>query len=143
MSSIPSLNGNVFVIVIPQRTESAESARSLSRMRDRACMLCRRSFINGTVTITCLGWVGRVCAAMRASGRDLTLYNLGIRRDTSADIAVRWLDETSRRLPQGVDGLVVFSFGVNDTTLGYEEQRVTPDQSVANAREVLRTARGR
>ena len=112
-------------------------------MRDRACMLCRDSFINGAGDGTCLGWVGRVCAAMRASGRDLTLYNLGIRRDTSADIAVRWLDETARRLPQGVDGLLVFSFGVNDTTLENGTQRVTPDQSVANAREVLRTARGR
>ena len=79
-------------------------ARSVECATVRPCFV-GDSFINGTGDDTCLGWVGRVCAAMRASGRDLTLYNLGIRRDTSADIAVRWLDETSRRLPQGVDGL--------------------------------------
>jgi lysophospholipase L1-like esterase len=108
----------------------------------RACFV-GDSFVNGTGDDACLGWVGRVCAAMRARGSDITVYNLGIRRDTSADIAARWRDETSRRLPDGVDGLLVFSFGVNDTTVENGAPRIRPQESIANARAILGTARGR
>lgn len=72
------------------------------------------SFVNGTGDPDALGWVGRVCAAARHRGRDVTGYNLGIRGNTSADIAARWRDEVQRRLSPGGDGRLVFSFGVND-----------------------------
>jgi lysophospholipase L1-like esterase len=72
------------------------------------------SFVNGTNDPLCLGWAGRVTAQARQAGAELTLYNLGIRRDTSADIAARWRAEASARLPAGQPGLLVFSFGVND-----------------------------
>ena len=48
------------------------------------------SLVNGTGDPTGLGWVGRVTASARRRGHDVTTYNLGIRRDTSADIAARW-----------------------------------------------------
>ena len=59
-----------------------------------------------------------MCAAARHRGRDITAYNLGIRGDSSADIASRWREEAVRRLPAGVDGRLVFSFGVNDCVQG-------------------------
>lgn len=78
------------------------------------------SFVNGTGDDDCLGWTGRICAAARRAGHDVTHYNLGIRRDTSADIAARWRAEAGRRLPPGMDGRLVFSFGANDCAAAEE-----------------------
>jgi len=74
------------------------------------------SITNGTGDDEALGWVGRVAARARHNGRDVTSYNLGIRRDTSADIAGRWRGEAERRLPPMCrhEGLLAFSFGAND-----------------------------
>jgi lysophospholipase L1-like esterase len=99
------------------------------------------SFVNGTADPECLGWSGRICAAARRQGLDLTYYNLGIRGETSADIRARWLDEVSRRLPEEYDGRIVFSFGVNDTTFEDGKPRVEPDGSVEHARAILSLAR--
>src|SRR5690242_7873956 len=99
------------------------------------------SFVNGTGDPDCLGWVGRICAAARRRGHDLTVYNLGVRRDTSADIAARWQEEALRRLPAGMDGRLVFSFGANDCMVEAGAPRVAPAQSLANARATLDAAR--
>ena len=55
------------------------------------------SFVNGTGDDACLGWAGRLCRDARAAGREVTYYNLGVRRNTSADIARRWRAEKRRR----------------------------------------------
>ncbi len=65
---------------------------------------------------------------------------MGVRRDTSADIAKRWRQETHARLLSNGDNRLVFSFGVNDTTLNGTHLRVEHDQSVANARSILTEA---
>lgn len=101
------------------------------------------SLVNGTGDPTFLGWVGRVAAAARRRGHDLTAYNLGIRRDTSADIAARWQEETARRLPADGDGRLVFCFGGNDCLAAAGGPRVPHEQSLANARAVLGAARQR
>jgi acyl-CoA thioesterase I len=100
------------------------------------------SFVNGTGDDTCLGWVGRACAASRHQGCDLTCYNLGIRRDTSADIRGRWQREAQARLPPEHDGRLVFSFGANDCCLNDAgtAERVACDEAMANAREILSQA---
>ena len=111
----------------------------------RICFL-GDSFVNGTGDPDCLGWVGRVCAAARHQGVDLTAYNLGIRREMSAELAARWQGEVALRLPPDVDGRLVFSFGVNDTTLEEGEARqprVAPAESLTNARSILVAARRR
>ena len=101
------------------------------------------SFVNGTGDDTCLGWTGRVGAALRHVGYDLTVYNLGVRRETSADIAARWLAEVTPRLPDPATGRLVFSFGVNDTTLEPEGPRVVPSDSVLHLRTILTMATAR
>jgi acyl-CoA thioesterase-1 len=101
------------------------------------------SFVNGAGDPTLLGWVGRVCAAARRRGRDVTCYNLGVRRDTSADVAGRWQEEARRRLPAEIDGRLVFSFGANDCTLDAGAPRATPERSVENARAILGAAKQR
>lgn len=95
------------------------------------------SFVNGTGDPAMLGWVGRVCA----QGSGITAYNLGIRRDTSADVRARWRDEAKRRLPPGVDARLVFSFGANDSVLENDRPRVDPAVSVANLQAILREAK--
>jgi lysophospholipase L1-like esterase len=99
------------------------------------------SFVNGTGDPECLGWTGRICAAARKQGCDLTSYNLGIRRETSGDILARWLDEVSRRLPAEYESRVVFSFGVNDTTIENRQIRVDLDNSLKNTYQILTTAK--
>jgi acyl-CoA thioesterase-1 len=98
------------------------------------------SFVNGTGDDACLGWVGRACATSRRNGRDLTCYNLGVRRDTSADVRIRWRREAEARLPPEHDGRLVFSFGANDCCVGDDGVRVDPADTVANTRDILATA---
>lgn len=100
------------------------------------------SFVNGTGDDACLGWVGRACAAARRRGIDLTSYNLGIRRDTSADVLARWQREAEARLPPEHDGRLVFSFGANDCCPGDDAGgvRVAHGTALANAEAILTTA---
>jgi lysophospholipase L1-like esterase len=98
------------------------------------------SFVNGTGDRDCLGWAGRICQAACQDGSDLTYYNLGIRRETSTELAERWLPEVQRRLPDDCDGRVVFSFGVNDTTIA-QSRRVQLSDSLKNLHQILSVAR--
>jgi len=95
------------------------------------------SFVNGTGDETALGWAGRLCAA---TSRDssVTYYNLGIRRNTSKDILLRWKHECAIRLPGFCDGRVVISCGVNGTVIEGGQLRVRPDGSREYVREILR-----
>lgn len=100
------------------------------------------SMVNGTGDDACLGWVGRICAAARRGGRDLTCYNLGVRRDTSADVLARWQREAEVRLLPEHDGRLVFSFGANDCCPGEDigGVRVAPGRALANAETILTVA---
>lgn len=100
------------------------------------------SILLGTADEELLGWPGHLCRRVWAEGHDVTLYNLGIRADTSALIKQRWRAECAARLPDHVQGRLVFAFGVNDTAVEQTGQvRVSPEQSVANARAMLTEAR--
>ncbi|MEP4379770.1 MAG: GDSL-type esterase/lipase family protein [Alphaproteobacteria bacterium] len=107
----------------------------------------RICFVGDSITVGSgdagfLGWPGHLCVAETARGHDITLYNNGVRGDTSAMIRPRWRAECDSRLPDHVNGRLVFSFGVNDMA---EESgagiRVPVEESVANARAMLTEAR--
>lgn len=98
------------------------------------------SFVAGVGDAECRGWVGRVGAAARAAGHDLTTYNLGVRRDTSAGILARWEAEVApRRYPEQPLALV-FSFGANDATRESGALRVEPEETLANLSRILARA---
>ncbi len=99
------------------------------------------SFVNGTNDPEYLGWTGRVSIRAWERGYRLTCYDLGVRRDTSHDIAARWQSEAQRRLPNSCAPHVVFSFGVNDTMIEASRTRVSELVSIDNTRQILRTAR--
>ena len=96
----------------------------------------------GTADQEFLGWPGRLCRKMQAQGHDLSLYNLGVRAETSALIRQRWRAECAPRLPEIANGRLVFAFGVNDSAIDVTGNiRVPPAQSVAIARAILSEAK--
>lgn len=96
------------------------------------------SMVNGTGDPAYLGWVGRVLQAERSRRAELTGYNLGIRRDRSDQIRLRWRAEVEGRLPPEVEGRVVFSFGANDAV-----QEISPATTLAHAEAILVEAQAR
>lgn len=102
------------------------------------------SMTHGTQDDTTLGWPGRLIAKGRGGGHDLSHYNLGIRRDTSQDIARRWRAECEARLPSTSPGAIVFSFGVNDMACDKDALfRVAPAESHKMARAMVGEAAAR
>ena len=101
------------------------------------------SFVNGTADPTCLGWTGRICSSAIQVGHHITYYNLGIRRNTSQDIAERWDAECQKRLLTDSDNRVVFSFGANDTMFEGGQQRVDTATTLHLAVQVLTDAKER
>jgi lysophospholipase L1-like esterase len=99
------------------------------------------SFVNGTDDDSALGWPGRVVSTARRAGCDITFYNLGIRRDTSADILARWQQEAACRLIDEDTKGIAFSFGANDCAQDATgSRRVTLDQTLDNTRAILQAA---
>ncbi|WP_227979094.1 GDSL-type esterase/lipase family protein [Nocardia spumae] len=96
------------------------------------------SLVAGVGDRGCLGWAGRLAGRAAAAGVPLTYYNLGVRRQTSSDIAARWEAECAQRLTAGTDARVVFSFGINDTLWENGAVRVPVEESAANLRRLLR-----
>jgi acyl-CoA thioesterase-1 len=95
------------------------------------------SFVLGQGDPEHLGWAGRVLR----NRSEVTLYNLGVRGDSSADVARRWRAETQARRVAGETG-IVFSFGANDCGLDGGSPRVAPAASLGYARTMLVEAAG-
>lgn len=112
-------------------------------MKDLRICFIGDSFVNGTGDPACLGWAGRLCEAVFQQGQEITYYNLGIRRQTSRDIAQRWQAEVAARLPEGCDGRIAFSFGVNDTTIEDGKVRVPLAETLEHTRHILLSAKQR
>jgi acyl-CoA thioesterase-1 len=96
------------------------------------------SFVLGAGDPDHLGWVGRALAGRR----EVTLYNLGIRRETSADIGRRWRAEALPRMVEHEPMRLVFSFGANDCHLEGGAVRVPAARSLLNARAMLSEGAG-
>jgi acyl-CoA thioesterase-1 len=109
----------------------------MSRPDIRVCFL-GDSFTLGTGDPEGLGWVGRVLAAEQGRGVDLTVYNLGVRGQTGAQIAERTPGEVGQRIADRGDRRgVVFSFGTNDIYLDRPLR-----ETLAAAEGLLRWAQG-
>ena len=79
---------------------------------DRLCLI-GDSITHGTGDDLRLGWSGIVFQ----NRPRLTIYNLGIRADTSELIEHRWHHEAKARLPVQQQCGLIFSFGTNDSAL--------------------------
>lgn len=106
----------------------------------------RLAFVGDSITLgtadgAFLGWPGRLCQKETASNHDISLYNMGVRSDTSEMIAARWRPECEARLAAFPEAVLVFSFGVNDATLEDGVMRVPLATSLAVAESMMREAR--
>ncbi len=103
------------------------------------------SITHGTGDETLLGWPMRVGQAEVARGHDVTVYNLGIRADTSALIEPRWDAECRARLKPGYNCATVFAVGINDSAHEKSEamdgQRVPLDRSLDLIGDMLTKAK--
>lgn len=96
------------------------------------------SFTHGVGDQDGLGWRGRVANGLLKELPDLTAYDLGIRRDTSADILRRWEAEAQARLPPGFRHRLAFCFGTNDCADdGTGRARVALGETIGNAHDIL------
>jgi acyl-CoA thioesterase-1 len=116
------------------------SIRPIMLSGDHRICFVGDSFTQGTCDPEHRGWVGRVAAAARTAGFNITAYNLGVRRDTSRDVLKRWQTECAARLPANCSAYVVFSFGANDMTDEAGQLWVGEDESVANFRAIIQAA---
>jgi acyl-CoA thioesterase I len=105
--------------------------------RDLRVCFVGDSFVAGVGDPEHLGWTGRLCARTARAGTPLTGYVLGVRRQTSAEVAARWAAECLPRLTGDWESRVVLSFGVNDTADEDGAPRLDPARSVAALGEVL------
>jgi hypothetical protein len=78
-------------------------------MIDRRVLFFGDSLVAGVGDPEGRGWVGRVVEASFGAGMPLTAYNLGVRRETSVEIAGRWQAEAPPRLTPEAECSVVFS----------------------------------
>jgi lysophospholipase L1-like esterase len=99
------------------------------------------SLITGTGDPDFLGWPGRLSKASATRGHEVTCYNLGIRKDSSADILRRWRAEAEARIAKAEDNRLIFQFGVNDTKDKAGKLIIEPNQAVGQARDILSAAK--
>lgn len=95
------------------------------------------SLVAGTGDPACLGWAGRAVVPLLATGRTITHYNLGIRKDTSRKVAARWRSELAIRHMEGWETRLVFAFGTADAAMNEGRVNVPVDETMANARAIL------
>src|SRR6266700_1681216 len=111
-------------------------------MMARAMRICfiGDSFVSGAFDVECLGWAGRISAEARRRGHDVSHYNLGIRGETSVQMAKRWRGEAELRQSPQQEGRLVFEFGVNDAREVNGKRQLEAVQSLAAARDMLGAA---
>ena len=107
--------------------------------RDIRICIFGDSFTVGTGDPAHMGWVGRLARDLHHEGFVLTVYNLGVRAHTSADVRARFAAELAVRVRRDVDTRVVVSIGVNDTVLDGAMPRVAPEASIANLEALCET----
>ncbi|MFN3521478.1 MAG: GDSL-type esterase/lipase family protein [Phenylobacterium sp.] len=94
------------------------------------------SFVLGAGDPYHLGWVGRTVLGRT----DVTLYNMGVRGNTSGDVAARWRREASDRVVSHEPLRLVFSYGCNDCALQDGALRVEPAETLKNTQIILAEA---
>jgi len=88
-----------------------------------------------------LGWPERLGTEARKEGHEVTLCNLAVRRQTTAEIAGRWRAECEARLAFDTPGALIFAFGVNDMACDSRVLfRASPARSEITAKKIIADA---
>jgi len=100
---------------------------------DRICVI-GDSITHGTGDELKQGWPG----VLFPKYPQLTVYNLGVRADTSELISNRWKQEAQARLPHQTQCGIIFAFGTNDSVIQIDHGiRVEIEKSVNIAKNIL------
>jgi acyl-CoA thioesterase-1 len=103
------------------------------------------SITHGTGDETLLGWGYRAGQAEVARGHDVTVYNLGVRADTSELAEERWEAECRARLSPLFNCATVFAIGINDSahekSAAMDGRRVGLDRSLRIISSMLTKAK--
>jgi len=108
----------------------------------RLCFL-GDSFTQGVGDETGRGWVGRVVERARGADANVTAYNLGVRRETAAQVERRWITEVTPRLRDGDAYGIVLAVGVNDTAVDERQRRLPTHETLRSLEQVVEGARSR
>ncbi len=92
-------------------------------MRDVRLVVIGDAFAAGVGDPKALGWVSRVVSRSQSPELSLTAYNLGVRDDSSADVLVRWREESGRRFVPGAEHRLVLHMGYGDVAQGLSTAR--------------------
>jgi lysophospholipase L1-like esterase len=84
-------------------------------------------FIGDSLTLgfgdeAALGWPGRIAQTLIKQGKEITSYNIGVRKDTSVKMQHRWRPEVMQRKLPDTPLKIVFSFGVADVCNGVSSE---------------------
>lgn len=99
-------------------SESTEVAVDRIGPRDVRVCVVGDSFVTGFGDAKGLGWLGRVVARTTSPEVALTVYNLGVHGNSSADVLARWREETARRWAVDAENRLVVAVGHADVTQG-------------------------
>lgn len=100
------------------------------------------SFTQGIGDETELGWVSRIAIHIRKNRPGLSIFNLGIRGNTSSDIFHRWETEVRARASDKDSLRLVFCFGANDCADdGSGRSRVSIADTISNTHVIMRAAK--
>jgi len=105
--------------------------------RDLRVCFVGDSYVAGAGDESGVGWVGRLTRHAYAHGFPITAYNLGIRGNTSQDVADRLPGEVGRRANQTAETRVVLAYGLNDVVLNGSQPRVRIADSLAATERTL------
>jgi acyl-CoA thioesterase-1 len=119
------------ICVIPAIFPDARRSTLSAVPPDRRILFFGDSFTAGAGDPTGRSWVGHVVEASFAAGLPITPYNVGVRHDTSLDVAARFEAESAART-RTVEASygVVLCFGANDMTVVDNRLRVAPGQTI-------------
>ncbi len=99
-------------------TPSASFAASEDGQRDIGLVFVGDSLVAGVGDPKAQGWVGRVAGRTEVPGALIGCYNLGVRGETSGDVAERWQVEGPPRWAGCTEKRLVVSVGRNDVAAG-------------------------
>lgn len=77
----------------------------------------------------------------RGDGANVTAYNLGVRRETAADVERRWLTEVTPRVRDGDAHGLILAIGVNDTAVEEGERRLPAQETLRSVERIVAGAR--
>lgn len=87
-----------------------------------------------------VGWIGRLAESANLAQGPITFYYLGVRGQTSEQVAER-LEELTVRLPKGADNRLILGFGLADTLMVDQKPQLSSQASAEALKKIVLATR--